>query len=94
MQNASILPKCNKFRIALQWFYITQHPGFIYVKKKNQLYIFPIVGLCFFARYKKWERWLYRSLQESRYTEYANSSKNLIQINFGSLLTSELKESN
>ena len=38
---------------------IRQYPGILYIKK-NQLYIFPVVGLCSFARYGKWGRLLIR----------------------------------
>ena len=42
-----------KFQTAIQQFCIMHYPGFIYTK--NQLYTFPIAGLCFWARYEKWE---------------------------------------
>ena len=36
MRNACILPKCNEFKIAIQWFLIKQYFGYIYTK--NHLY--------------------------------------------------------
>ena len=38
-----ILPKCNKFQSAIQWFHIMQHFDCIYMT--NQLYISPCIGL-------------------------------------------------